>query len=174
MFKSDDWEELYAFVDIIDDLTDPEQYDASWTQWAEHQGKQPAEQWRQYYEKVVRPQWLRDPEWKRKEVKKKVEERHEETSAGQSQTSPSQQAKSDRAQPEAVPILEEPKDEASEPSKNEHENFEQLLLAKRDHSMPAAYTYYAREKKSALWQAQPSLDYSERVSFFLKYFTKSV
>jgi hypothetical protein len=85
-FSSDDWEELYAFVDIIQGLAGQERYDRAWKQWAESQDNQTVEQWRQYYEKVVRPQWLRDPEWKREQIRKKVEMRHEGSKESASQS----------------------------------------------------------------------------------------
>lgn len=84
-FTSEDWEELYAFVDIIHSLAGTERYDASWVQWAEHQEHHTPEQWRQYYEKVVRPQWLRDPVSKREQIRKKIERKHEGGDAVQSQ-----------------------------------------------------------------------------------------
>jgi hypothetical protein len=71
-------------VDVISAMEDKSLYDKAWRQWAQAQDNQTAEQWRQYYEKVVRPQWLRDPQSKRTQVKEKVEKRHEET-ASQSQ-----------------------------------------------------------------------------------------
>lgn len=76
-FSTEDWEDLYAFVEHIDNIAaDKQAYDISWTNWAEHRDNQTSEQWRQYYEKVVRPQWLKDPESKRNQIKRKVEERH--------------------------------------------------------------------------------------------------
>jgi hypothetical protein len=75
-FSSEDWEELYAFVDVIDEIKGQKEYDEAWMSWAESKDNQTAEQWQQYYDKVVRPQWLRDPEWKRKEIAEKVEKKH--------------------------------------------------------------------------------------------------
>jgi hypothetical protein len=91
-FSSEDWEELYAYVDVINAMDDKSRYDEAWKLWAQSQDNQTAEQWRQYYEKVVRPQWLRDPEWKRKQVKEKVQKRYEESSS-QSQTADQQKQK---------------------------------------------------------------------------------
>lgn len=85
LFSPDDWEELYAFVETIDSLAGQDGYEGAWTSWAENQNKQTADQWRQYYEQVVRPQWLRDPEWKREQITKKVEEQHADAPASQSQ-----------------------------------------------------------------------------------------
>ncbi|OAL52528.1 hypothetical protein IQ07DRAFT_642208 [Pyrenochaeta sp. DS3sAY3a] len=85
LFSPDDWEELYAFVETIDSVAGQDGYEGAWTSWAENQNKQTADQWRQYYEQVVRPQWLRDPEWKREQITKKVEEQHANAPASQSQ-----------------------------------------------------------------------------------------
>lgn len=81
MFSSDDWEELYAFVELIDGVAGTVGYLPAWAAWAEEQGKQSTEQWRQYYEKVVHPQWLRDPSWKREQIKLKMEAKHSEDSS---------------------------------------------------------------------------------------------
>lgn len=76
-FSTEDWEDLYAFVEHIDAIAANElSYETSWTNWAENKDNQTPQQWRQYYEKVVRPQWLSDPVDKRDRIKRKVEERH--------------------------------------------------------------------------------------------------
>ncbi|KAF2624530.1 hypothetical protein BU25DRAFT_493518 [Macroventuria anomochaeta] len=85
-FTTEDWEELYAFVEDIDSCSKEDMsYDTAWTNWAEKQDNQSAAQWRQYYEKVVRPQWLRDPVSKRECIRKKVEERNQDDSSSQTQ-----------------------------------------------------------------------------------------
>jgi hypothetical protein len=56
IFTVDDWLELYAFADLIDDSKGTDEYDATWAQWAEFKDEQTGEQWQQYYEKVVYPQ----------------------------------------------------------------------------------------------------------------------
>ncbi|KAH4026868.1 DNA-binding protein RAP1 [Parastagonospora nodorum] len=90
-FSSEDWEELYANVDVINaiDGDDRSNYEKAWKKWAEAQDNQTAEQWQQYYEKVVRPQWMRDPESKRQQVKQNVDKKHEAQS--HSQTADQQQ-----------------------------------------------------------------------------------
>ncbi|UPX20454.1 uncharacterized protein EKO05_0010684 [Ascochyta rabiei] len=76
-FSTEDWEELYALVDHIDNLSkDTLSYQASWANWAKDMDNQTAAQWQQYYEKIVRPQWLRDPVSKRERIRKRVEEKH--------------------------------------------------------------------------------------------------
>jgi hypothetical protein len=95
MFNTKEWEELYAFVDIIEAMSGTDDFNDAWEQWADSQANQTAEQWRQYYHKVVRPQWERDPDWKRKQIKKRVERRHEESDSSESQ-SESQQPPQDK------------------------------------------------------------------------------
>lgn len=81
-FSTRDWEELYAFVEEIDSMDKGAvSYEAAWESWAEKEDNQTAEQWRQYYEKVVRPQWERDPASKRERIRKKVMERHKDDSS---------------------------------------------------------------------------------------------
>ena len=85
IFSLDDWEELYAFVEEIEA---GKQNGNAWTALAEAKANQTAEQWRQYYEKVVRPQWLKDPPWKKKLIRERVEKARDEGSASQSQEKP--------------------------------------------------------------------------------------
>ncbi|KAI4674336.1 uncharacterized protein J4E84_010574 [Alternaria hordeiaustralica] len=85
MFSTDDWLECYAFVPIIDGVEGQDDWISAWDGWAENQGNQTAEQWRQYYEKVVRPQWLRDPVSKRDKIRKKMEQKHDAANARRSQ-----------------------------------------------------------------------------------------
>ncbi|KAF2825368.1 hypothetical protein CC86DRAFT_371062 [Ophiobolus disseminans] len=112
-FSSEDWEELYAFVDTIESFKeDKEDYEKAWEGWAEQQENQTAEQWRQYYEKVVRPQWLRDPEWKRKQINAKMEARHEQD-ARESQNSDQQKELPDDISTTAVAGKDNPPPKAS-------------------------------------------------------------
>ncbi|KAF7675782.1 hypothetical protein GT037_006501 [Alternaria burnsii] len=85
IFTVDDWLELYAFADLIDDSKGTDEYDTTWAQWAEFKGEQTGEQWQQYYEKVVYPQWLADPVSKREKIKRQVERKHDEARASESQ-----------------------------------------------------------------------------------------
>jgi hypothetical protein len=85
IFTVDDWLELYAFADLIDDSKGTDEYDTTWAQWAEFKGEQTGEQWQQYYEKVVYPQWLVDPVSKREKIKRQVERKHDEARASESQ-----------------------------------------------------------------------------------------
>ncbi|KAF9697883.1 hypothetical protein EKO04_004405 [Ascochyta lentis] len=81
-FTTEDLEELHAFVEHIDSFShDPLSYQNSWANWAENKDNQTAAQWQQYYEKVVRPQWLQDPVSKREQIRKRVEERHQDDSS---------------------------------------------------------------------------------------------
>lgn len=86
-FSAEDWESVYAFVEDIEDCSKEDgQYAKAWANWAENQANQTAEQWRQYYEKVVRPQWLKDPESKRERIRQKVQERLEDAGSDQEQS----------------------------------------------------------------------------------------
>ncbi|KAF2799162.1 hypothetical protein K505DRAFT_371164 [Melanomma pulvis-pyrius CBS 109.77] len=71
IFEKNDWETLYANVPVI---TENEDNDAIWDAWAETT-TQTGQQWKQYFKKVVRPQWDQDSEWKREEVRTRFEER---------------------------------------------------------------------------------------------------
>jgi hypothetical protein len=131
MFSTDDWLECYAFVELIDGLQGQDEYDSAWKGWSEHQGKQTTEQWRQYYEKVVRPQWLRDPVWKREKIRRKMEEKHdaEKASASQmtSQQSPQPEKPDTKDTSDALrsppKTLLEPKMPSSATARQESPNF---------------------------------------------------
>ncbi|KAH9876671.1 hypothetical protein J1614_003803 [Plenodomus biglobosus] len=182
MFDTTDWEELYAFVDVIQ-KTAPEKHSQAWTKWAAFQDDQTAEQWRQYYEKVVRPQWERDPEWKRQQIKKKIEEKHGEDvsqsdAASQQQQEQEQEQEQENVEEDATIAPEQPPPAVVRPAETanntatisqrgvqrsvdtEAGKFEQLLATKQKHSTAAAYIYYAREMTQSVWTAQPSLDSS--------------
>lgn len=86
-FSAEDWESVYAFVEDIENCSKEDgQYAKAWANWAENQANQTAEQWWQYYEKVVRPQWLKDPESKRERIRQKVQERLEDAGPDQEQS----------------------------------------------------------------------------------------
>jgi hypothetical protein len=155
-------------VDIIDAVEGKKNYDQAWEKWAKAQDNQTVDQWRQYFEKVVRPQWQRDPESKREQIRNKVEERH--------QAAFSQQMNEEaEAEAEAIPAVDESnvaaqhpteaeptEDEPTEVNDTQDVLFEQELEAKRIGSdNAAAYFYYAREQKWSTWNAQPELDYSQ-------------
>jgi hypothetical protein len=147
-FNSDDWEELYAFVDVVHDA-EKGQYEEAWVGWAELQNNQTAEQWRQYYEKVVRPQWLRDPEWKRVQIREKIEKKHNTDQSQSLSFSLSQQQQRDNqgqvAEAESAPAAGEPQKDTSTPQKTsdseekrfENERLEQLLEASRSNDEDA-------------------------------------
>lgn len=86
------------------DHTEGERRDTAWANWAEAQNNQTVGQWRQYYDKVVRPSWLRDPEWKREHVRAKVEKRRNEGAGSQ------QEDDQEEAEPieETIPIERNP------------------------------------------------------------------
>jgi hypothetical protein len=71
MFTSEDWENIYANVPVI---TLSEDNAALWEEWAATTTKT-AQQWKQYFRIVVRPQWEQDDELKREQVVRVFEER---------------------------------------------------------------------------------------------------
>jgi hypothetical protein len=170
-FSPNDWEELYAFVAIIDETEGENERLKAWEGWAELQDNQTAEQWRQYYDKVVRPQWLRDPEWKRKQITEKVEKKHEDDKhASQTMSQLHEDLHNEAAEAtggaSTVHELTQSTEEAPKPSVNQRVQerlFENLLEARgaSESDNAAAYVLYAREKKWSTWNAQPELDYSE-------------
>jgi len=76
MFDKEDWEELYANADLIKEAS-VGTYLSSWERWAAGT-PQTGDQWRQYFEKVVLPQWERDGQFKKDRVKARVHKRHED------------------------------------------------------------------------------------------------
>ncbi|USP79554.1 E3 SUMO-protein ligase nse2 [Curvularia clavata] len=142
-FDEEDWQELYAFADLIDSHRGTERYDSAWEEWAKSQGKT-AEQWRQYFEKVVHPQWLRDTEYKRERIKRRVEKKHEvEEDVTPSQ--PIDEVFSQISQPE----------EEEEADSDFDERFEALISDNSNRGIPAGYRFYALEKKQQTLDAQP-------------------
>ena len=150
LFSLDDWLELYAFADVIDNPDMAEGYDSAWRAWAEAQGKQTAEQWRQYFEKVVRPQWLRDPESKRVKIKRKIEKKHDDEASG-SQGQAIDQMFSQTSELEA---------EATK-SNFDNDRFEDLINDKSNKGIPVGYKFYACEKKKQTLDAQPGRGFSK-------------
>ncbi|KAF2202826.1 hypothetical protein GQ43DRAFT_462091 [Delitschia confertaspora ATCC 74209] len=74
IFDDSDYEEVYANVPGILDCT-VGKYLQGWEDWAKGT-PQSAELWKQYYEKIVLPNWRRDPQGKRDKIKRKVHNRH--------------------------------------------------------------------------------------------------
>ncbi|KAF2438255.1 hypothetical protein P171DRAFT_437314 [Karstenula rhodostoma CBS 690.94] len=84
LFAKEDWEMLYAFA--LDITGWPrEEYRDGWRKWAEDR-PQTTGQWRQYFEKVVWPQWQQDSDEKHAIIKSRVERRLDEDEQNASQT----------------------------------------------------------------------------------------
>lgn len=69
IFDRDKWEKLYA---IVPRIVESDNYDSAWADMAEDT-TQTAEQWKQYFEKVVRPQWEQDSPSKKAEAKNRYD-----------------------------------------------------------------------------------------------------
>jgi hypothetical protein len=162
-------------VEIIDALKGKKDYDEAWEKWAQAQDNQTVDQWRQYFEKVVRPQWKRDPEWKREQIKKRVEERHQATSSQSTDDEAEVEAEAEAEVVGVTPAIKESSAATPEPTEEEPVGdeptevndsqdilFEQELEAKRvGNNNAAAYFFFAREHKWSTWNAQPELNYSK-------------
>lgn len=139
-----------------------DEYDSAWERWAEEQGKQTAVQWRQYFEKVVRPQWLIDPVSKREEIKRKVEKQHDEDNQSQSQSISqpfSQLVKpEEEAAQSTVPV--EGDTPLQTPDFND-KRFEELINNEHNNKVPSAYKFFAREKKQETLNAYPGRGHSK-------------
>ena len=161
LFSQDDWLELYAFVDDISSVTVDKMYTDAWLGFAELKGNQTADQWRQYYEKVVRPQWLRDPEWKKVAIKKRMEQDIEEGSPSQTTKSDERQHAEFEKETEAPAAATLEGDTVvDEPTAPEDEHIREPL-ERVSARVPPAYTMYARERKWDTLNSQPGLDYSK-------------
>ncbi|KAL6709881.1 hypothetical protein ACN47E_000666 [Coniothyrium glycines] len=163
LFTSDDWEQLYAFVDHINAVTDEDRYKKGWVAWAEDREKQTAEQWRQYYEKVIRPQWLRDPESKRDQIRKKLVDKDAGSAAAHIQIFSQQEgdtAVQETTESSEVNVSEQEAAVARNISVSEDEDFEKLLTL-QSADQKTGYVVYAREHKCRTWNAQPGLKHTE-------------
>ncbi|KAF2472627.1 uncharacterized protein BDR25DRAFT_333388 [Lindgomyces ingoldianus] len=154
LFSKRDWEDLYANVHLISSVTIAE-YLTAWEGWAGGT-TQTADQWKQYFEKVVLPQWKQDPEWKREKIKNEFIERQareskekgEEAEAEAEMSGPStSQAGSSKA------VLEQ--GEAS----SEDALIEKFLKTRKGKAVATAYQFFARERKWVVWEDKPGLDY---------------
>jgi hypothetical protein len=163
MFSVDDWVELYAFADLIDDWKGKDEYDTRWAGWAELRGKQTVGQWQQYYEKVVYPQWLLDPISKREKIKKQVEQKYDAERASGSQPIAQQSPKSGK--PDEIPSATATQEEVGikRPSRFEDKRFIKLMKEIQGECLSPAYTLYAMEKKENALNAHPALDHGKYI-----------
>jgi uncharacterized protein YifE (UPF0438 family) len=163
LFDIDQWEELYAFVEEIQSC---ETYDETWKAYAEGK-RQTVEQWKQYFEKVVAPQWHQDPVSKREKIKKKVEERLAEpasqtaTQITTSQLDVEHKTKTPDPEEGQTPKTKRVMKGREERSKSEDARFDRYLDERYKGKSSSAYVIYAREKKWSVWNDEPGLDYSK-------------
>ncbi|KAF2260688.1 hypothetical protein CC78DRAFT_584593 [Lojkania enalia] len=158
LFTKDEWEQLYANADIII-ACDKERYMLGWEGFTEGKS-QTAEQWRQYFEKVVRPQWEEDPVEKRIRIQKRFYDKQDEEN---------EEAPMDKTEQSEVvdPSTPKPKDEGVIASQSkstsspclEDAAVEQLLEERKGKKPFDAYQFFTQEKKFAVWDDNPSLSY---------------
>lgn len=159
LFEKEDWEMLYAFAsDISGEQGDD--YRQGWSRWAEGQ-PQTAGQWRQYFEKVVLPQWQLDSDEKHALIKNRVEKRQEEKDRQKGSHTSQLEAPSMHDQQHAESSPPHPRASSTKRKRNELDDntFESYLSEHRKGKAPSAYVHFAREKKWDLWNQKPELDY---------------
>jgi hypothetical protein len=155
LFTTTEWEDLYVNVETIRDC-EPGNYMKAWGKSAEGTGKT-AEQWKQYFERVVLPQWTQDLPARRAKVEQIVRERQNEEaekvdSGSETEEEPQEPTKAT----EGSKSLQERTRSNSEDSR-----FDQYLENRSKGKEPSGYTFYARERKWGVWNDSPGLDYSK-------------
>jgi hypothetical protein len=162
LFDTDDWEQLYANVNEIKGCPD-DRYTAAWKSWAEGR-LQTAEQWRQYFEKVVLPQWERDPVQKREKIRKEFEAKQEEVSSQKPIQGTQGQEDVEQETSELAIVPGTPNGESSKDKRERYESedarFDHFLENHRRSKSSSAYFHYAREMKWSVWNQKPGLGYS--------------
>ncbi|ORY02686.1 hypothetical protein BCR34DRAFT_635959 [Clohesyomyces aquaticus] len=153
LFSKEDWEELYANVERISSVTVGE-YLPAWGNWAGGTS-QTAEQWKQYFEKVVLPQWQKDPQGKKDQVtqrwtERKAREKEDEDVPETASAGPST-PKANHPQMDGV------EDEASP----DEELVNKFLRTRKGKDASIAYAFFSRERKYAVWEDKPGLTYQE-------------
>ncbi|CAI6332202.1 unnamed protein product [Periconia digitata] len=165
LFSSGDWEEMYAFKEEITNLEGEEHINA-WKSFAEKRS-QSATLLQQYFERIVKPQWDSDPDWKHREIKKRVKERFGD-SGGSQEAAPKEDL--DNSVTEHIP-LENPISNAEFPYPSlkgkrkwddmDDARFEEHLQNDHEGKASPAYILFAQARKYDVWQEQPGLDYDE-------------
>ncbi|KAL1610669.1 hypothetical protein SLS60_002339 [Paraconiothyrium brasiliense] len=160
LFEKEDWEMLYAFAADISKW-EGEEYRQGWRGWAEGR-PQTAGQWRQYFEKVVWPQWREDPEEKHEEIRIRVEKRQEEEDRQQASQADENEGLSGQDEPEGEPSTPPSKAPNTKRKRTDPDDnlFESYLNELHKGKSSSAYVLFAREKKWALWNERTELDYA--------------
>ena len=159
LFTKEDWEELYGNVQTIL-ATSTEGYIEGWENWAEGTS-QTAEQWRQYFEKVVRPQWHKDTPRKQEAIKDKVWQKHEngqEAEDGGEDNVEGISAGPSTPTKHSTPSVVIARDDMDA----FNELYSEMQMKRKGKDASEAYMFWAREEKHKLWQERPGLDYSKQ------------
>jgi hypothetical protein len=153
LFDEEEYEELYANVETIR-ATGVKDYRRAWEEYAEG-NPYTAEQWRLFFEKVVQPDWQKDPTSKKEAIKEKVYQRHEqkteETSTENIETAEPSTPKRTSGKPKSVPSG------TTVPGHNLFDTYVETFLRERPGSRAQeAYIFWAREKdgqkSQSLWE----------------------
>jgi hypothetical protein len=176
IFATSDWEELYANVEVIQGIH-VTGYIKGWQSWAKGTS-QTAEQWRQYFEKIVLPQWEQDGSAKKKTIKDRVARRHDPEKEDEGEDEVDVEGGVTEMQTESPAVLgpstptPKRKREQSAPvigAPSEDALVEQFLKERGGHRAQDAYMFWAREKRLSMHDDDPpgsSYSYGESISFF--------
>ncbi|KAL5403735.1 hypothetical protein PMIN03_009666 [Paraphaeosphaeria minitans] len=158
LFEKEDWEMLYAFASDINDWKGVD-YRQGWSNWAVGKS-QTAGQWRQYFEKIVWPQWQHDPDEKHATIRNRVERRQEEDGSVKATQSSPYEALSKSDQLQAGPSSPNPKPSSTKRKRIELDidSFELYLSEHHKGKAPSSYVLFAGEKVWDLWNQRPELD----------------
>lgn len=161
LFTKEDWEELYANVATIEGTNFGDYMDA-WESWAKGT-PQTAEQWRQYYEIVVRPQWKNDTPKKKEHVEAKVAKRHEAEEVEEGE-----EGEATEAVDPPTPMHEQGEEKAKPTTLDSGSDgfdtiIERFARERKGRKPMEAYMFWAREgngeRKQSVWEGQPGSSY---------------
>lgn len=163
-FDKADFQGIYAFVDTIKNIKG-EDYTKAWNAYAENTLRT-AEQWRQFYEKIVKPKWDSDPPEKRAETKQREEARLKgiediiNTTSNQSDTD--EEGSEDKIPVQSCEESTRPttKGTKRKRSRSEDDRFDEYLETRHKGKSSSAYVLFARGNKYEVWDDHPDLDYS--------------
>jgi len=160
LFEKEDWEMLYAYAEDISQWP-ADEYRRGWGGWAEGK-RQTAGQWRQYFEKIVWPQWRDDPDEKHERIRSRVEQRQQEEDSQEASQPEESEGQPKQDELETGPVTPDSRPPNAKRKRTDPDDnlFEAYLNEHYKGKASSAYVLFAREKKWDLWNGRTELDYS--------------
>ncbi|KAF2729538.1 hypothetical protein EJ04DRAFT_502153, partial [Polyplosphaeria fusca] len=175
-----DWEYLYANVPHITSVSFMD-YQEGWTRWAEGE-TQTREEWREFFETRVLPQWQKDPQSKRGEITKRVEGRNQQQTkktkgsevvevqaASAGEGTPLVQEKTETATedveeagpstPRVDPDIELPDRQSKSSSIDDYAH--RLQQTRKGKQPMTAYEWFAREQRGSISEQHSTFDQTQ-------------